>query len=363
MKTICFPFLGDKLGGSHKSILILIKNLDKKNFKPVVVLHSKGILKKFLDNQSIKYISLPLKNYVGKKGGYLNTLFSTIYTTTILSKFILKNNISIIHTNDVSMHLSWSLPSFLMNRKLIWHCRILYPNWRLFKVFSFFPKKIICISNFVYKSIPKILVKKSLIIYNPFEIKKVSTINNTKLNNKKNLIGFVANFWNRKKPLDFINIAEKIISKSKRNFVFFMAGYDKDTKKRNLIEEIKKRGLEKKFILKDFIFSVDNLIKNLDLLIVPAINEPFGRTLIEAMFLKTPVLANNSGGHREIIKNNYNGWLYKLNNINSAVNLALQIIYKKKKTKKVLNNAFYFVNTKFSLNQHVKKVSQLYNLL
>ena len=39
----------------------------------------------------------------------------------------------------------------------------------------------------------------------------------------------------------------------------------------------------------------------LDVLLVPAVREPFGRTLIEAMFLGTPVVATDDGGNREAI--------------------------------------------------------------
>ena len=363
MKKICFPFLGNKLGGSHKSAIILIRNLDRSFFKPIIVLHSNGILKKFLDKQNIKYIFLPLKNFVGKKKGYLNIFFSIIYTTLILSKFILKNKISIIHTNDVSMHLTWAIPSLVTFRKLIWHCRILYPKWRLFKVFSYFPKKIICISKFVRNSIPNFFYNKSVIIYNPVDKKKNYLKDNLKYKKHAILVGFVANFWERKRPMDFVNIAEKIISKSKKNFLFLMVGLNKDYKKESLLKEIKRRKIKKNFLLKNFVYSIEELIAKFDLLIIPAVNEPFGRTLIEAMYLKTPILANNSGGHKEIIKNNYNGWLHTLNSFNSAAELAIKIISNKKKNKQILENAFICVNKKFSLKKNVKKVSNVYNLL
>src|SRR3546814_12728169 len=39
-----------------------------------------------------------------------------------------------------------------------------------------------------------------------------------------------------------------------------------------------------------------------DMLMVPAIDEPFGRTLIEAMLVGTPIVATRSGGNIEALR-------------------------------------------------------------
>ena len=44
---ICFPFMGDSIGGSHLSTLELIKRLDNFYFYPLIVLHKKEILYNF----------------------------------------------------------------------------------------------------------------------------------------------------------------------------------------------------------------------------------------------------------------------------------------------------------------------------
>ena len=40
---ICFPFVGDSIGGSHLSALELIKNIDNILFDPLIVLKKKKI--------------------------------------------------------------------------------------------------------------------------------------------------------------------------------------------------------------------------------------------------------------------------------------------------------------------------------
>src|SRR3546814_20713964 len=46
-----------------------------------------------------------------------------------------------------------------------------------------------------------------------------------------------------------------------------------------------------------------------DMLMVPAIDEPFGRTLIEAMLVGTPIVATRSGGNIEAFRDGAIGQL------------------------------------------------------
>ena len=51
------------------------------------------------------------------------------------------------------------------------------------------------------------------------------------------------------------------------------------------------------------------LVRALDVLLLPSWEEPFGRALIEAMALGVPVVATDVGGPREIIEDGREGYL------------------------------------------------------
>lgn len=51
-----------------------------------------------------------------------------------------------------------------------------------------------------------------------------------------------------------------------------------------------------------------------DLVVVPSINEPFGRVVLEAFHAYTPVVASNSGGIPELIEHGNNGLLFEPHN-------------------------------------------------
>ncbi len=54
---------------------------------------------------------------------------------------------------------------------------------------------------------------------------------------------------------------------------------------------------------------VPELVRALDILLLPSTEEPFGRAVIEAMALAVPVLATNVGGPAEIIEDGLEGYL------------------------------------------------------
>jgi glycosyltransferase involved in cell wall biosynthesis len=54
---------------------------------------------------------------------------------------------------------------------------------------------------------------------------------------------------------------------------------------------------------------VPDLVRALDILLLPSEEEPFGRALIEAMALEVPVLATNVGGPSEIVQDGREGYL------------------------------------------------------
>ena len=200
---ICFPFMGDSIGGSHLSALELIKRLDNFYFYPLIVLHKKGILYNYLKRRKISFFFLPLKYFVGnKKGIFLNikNLFLNFYK---LKSFLNKNSIQFVHSNDSSIHLNWIIASKFSKCKFFWHLRIKFPDWRLYKILINFSDKIICISRYVYNTVPNKLKFKSVIIYNP-----ISLLDKIENKNEKILISKFSKFRNKKKILFMANIIE-----------------------------------------------------------------------------------------------------------------------------------------------------------
>ena len=358
---ICYPFVGDSIGGSHLSSIELIKKLDKKKFEAIILLNKRDILYRHLVKEGLKPRILKLAGLVGKKKGLLLNSIIIFRNILKITPYINKKKVDIVHLNDSSAGLSWILPTKISKAKLVWHQRIIFPKWNLYKILSFFTEKIICISDFVYNNLSNFNKNKSVKIYNPVSIdnksKKSNNLSEKNLKNKKiKKILFLANIIESKRVDVFIKAA-KSISKVIPNSEFYIVGSDKkEILKRKYNKEIKE-----KISYIGYTKNKEVWLKNCDLLIVTSENEGFNRTIVEGMLSKIPVIAVNSGAHKEIIKNNFNGWLVKSNNLKELISISIKILnLKKKPLSKIIFRAEKFAKEKFNPENHVKCISKIY---
>ena len=317
-KIICYPFVGDKIGGSHISTILLAKKIKGKLLKPIVVLHKEGVLTKYLRSKRVKYYKLKNGTFLGEKKILNTNFFKFIKTLIEIVIFIKKNKIDLVHTNDTRIHLMWTLASKICYIKTVWHQRSNFPNWPLYKTINKVSNKVISISNYVFSSIPQNIQKKTVVIYNPFSFKyeekskkkivKNKILSELKIPHNSKIVTYVSNLEERKKPIKFLHFAENLKRIYKKKIIFIVIGEKRD----------KKLYLKFKNIVKDkdYIFYLGYksnpyfYMYGSDLFFAPYTNEPFGRTIVESMLLKTPVLASNSGGHKEIIKDSFNGFFF-----------------------------------------------------
>ena len=94
-----------------RTYFIGTKQLDKKKFEAIPLLHKKDILFPYLINEGLKPQFLKLDDFVGKKKGVLRNLIIIFKNILKITPYINKKNIDIIHLNDSSAGLSWILPT------------------------------------------------------------------------------------------------------------------------------------------------------------------------------------------------------------------------------------------------------------
>ena len=151
---ICYPFVGSSFGGSHISALSLIRNLDRARFEPLIVVHERGPVTQRLEAEGLDYELLPLPRYVGRDHSPFGHLCAILQTLPILYRFLRRNDVAAVHTNDARMHLTWTLPARLARSATVWHERALFSASRLSRLMIALPSRIISISRFVAERLP-----------------------------------------------------------------------------------------------------------------------------------------------------------------------------------------------------------------
>ena len=97
-----------------------------------------------------------------------------------------------------------------------------------------------------------------------------------------------------------------------------------------------------------------------DLLMVPAIGEPFGRTLVEAMLVGTPVVATASGGNIEAIDHDHTGLLVPPEDAEALGAACLALIANPTRWSRLSASARGDAQSRFGEARHAEAIMSIY---
>lgn len=104
-------------------------------------------------------------------------------------------------------------------------------------------------------------------------------------------------------------------------------------------------------------------MSGVDALVVPALGEPFGRTLIEAMLLGTPVVATRHGGNVEAIADGRTGHLVDPDDPAAFVGPLLRLRDDAGHRNTITETARREAGARFGIAQHVSRIAAIYREL
>lgn len=315
--TICFPFVGDTIGGSHLSALTLLQAMDKQRYRPLVVVHQEGPLSHYLSEQGIAYRHLPLRRTVGRSRSLLGHIGAMLSTLPVLLRFLRRHDVAAVHSNDGRMHLTWTLPARLTGCATIWHQRNRVSGSRLEALIMGLATRMIAISRFVASGLPPRAASKATVIANPVAAPaaidradcKAALLQELGLTTETQVVGLFGNLIAWKRPLLFVEMAARLAKSSDKPLAFVVFGDDREGLQAAMAARAAEAGIGDRVFFMGFRSPVWDWIAACDVIVAPAEGEPFGRTLVEAMRAGTAVVAANSGGHREIIETGKTGLL------------------------------------------------------
>ncbi|MBP5320714.1 MAG: glycosyltransferase family 4 protein [Kiritimatiellae bacterium] len=177
------------------------------------------------------------------------------------------------------------------------------------------------------------------------------------------LIGMVAYFVPWKRHNLFLRAAATI-RKRLPDAHFVIVGRDLLHEHREWIDEL--RGLSKELGLEEAVSWITNtshvetLYPAMDLLIHPAVHEPFGRVVCEAMAARVPVIAASPGGPDSIITPGQDGLLIDEGDPDQTAQAALELLADPDRMKRMADAAFETVTTRFSIRRVADELLAVY---
>ena len=313
--TVCFPFTGNAVGGSHISVLGLIRTLDPKIFRPLIVpqVPDGEIATMFRDHGLETETSFPWTELPYNTPIKLRKLLGVVSDIPVQIHFLRQRNVDVVHTNDGRTHATWALATRLSGAKLLWHHRGEPTTSGLRFAAPLLANRVVTVSQF---SLPPpgfySAARKAEVVHSPFDTSivedrdasRTAIVEELGCDPNTQLIAYVGAFIARKRPFLFIDtIAELLKRRPTESVIGLMFGKDNDdTIEQALVEHARIMGVSPCIKLMGFRKRGTFWLAGCDVLLVPAIREPFGRTLIEAFLVGTPVVATASGGNIEALR-------------------------------------------------------------
>jgi glycosyltransferase involved in cell wall biosynthesis len=306
---IFFPFIGDTVGGSHVSAILLIRALKPAGYSPVVFLHQPGPLEARLRQEAIDFSSAPVPHYA-PSGGRLRSLLHLCMAIPRMVGRLRQAGIGIVHTNDARSLVTWAVPCLLAGARLVHHQRTRFVVSRIPNAALALARAIITISSYNQGSLPAGFRAKAAVVLDPYETgglapdragSRQRLFGRLGLSADVALVGFVGTLQAQKRPNVFLQAAAAMLRGSDSPMHFVLYGRANSAAHQDLLRQIALLQLDGKVTVAGYVADVEAAIAGLDILLAPAVDEGFGRAVVESMLAAVPVVAADSGGHREAL--------------------------------------------------------------
>lgn len=367
-RRILFPFRGGVAGGSHVSALMLAARLDRRRFEPVVALHSAGgALDALVAEAGFDPLLLPEAcSAVGR--------IDLLRRLPARAAFLRDQRIDLVHTNDGVMHAAWGLAARMAGKPLLWHHRQHPEALGLRWLAPLVADRVVAVSRF---AAPKAglwsAANRCTVIHSPFDIRE--TIKDRAANERERraqlgvqpdcfLVGYFGHLSDRKRPIAFVDaIAAHVRLAPQRPILGLMFGDVLDPGlDAAVVARAETLGVAEHVRLMGFQRPVAPWLAACDLHLVTAVDEPFGRTLIEAMLAGIPVVATRSGGNIEAIDDGVTGLLVPPDDAEAAA-CAMIRLHDRDLAVTMSARARDVAHKRFGIEAHVEAVEAIYEQL
>jgi glycosyltransferase involved in cell wall biosynthesis len=317
-----------ELGGAQKQLLNLIRHLDKERFNVSLFTAQEGRL--VADASSIAGLTLNRSRYLERR---INP-FKDFLALIEIFLFIKKNKIDIVHTHSSKAGILGRLAARLAKARTVVHTvhGWSFNNWQsslkrnlfiwLERIAAGFTDKIIVVSrrdmdiglkNRIATASKYTIIRYGL-DYNEFVITEDGIKEELRISPDSLVVTMVSCLKPQKNPRDFIRIAS-LVTKELSNVKFLLVG---DGILRASVEDLIDRfKLRQKVNLLGWRTDIPRILSITDVLILTSLWEGLPIVVLEAMASSKPVIATDTGGVTEVIREADTGFLARPGDVNT----------------------------------------------
>jgi glycosyltransferase involved in cell wall biosynthesis len=285
-------------------------------------------------------------------------------------KLIKDENINVINTHSGKDSLLAGIAGRLSTRKpVIVRTRHLALPITSKITYSVLPHKVVTVSEYVRnylikKSIPmeKVTAIPTGIDTSRFDPERVNGKLKQELGLKPEipLVGTIA-ILRKKKGHHILLDAIPLILEKIPDAVFVFAG--DGPQKKNIADKIEDLGLTGRVFMLGLRKDIPDILKSIDIFVLPTLQEALGTSFIEAMAMEKPVIGADVGGVNEVIKEGINGYLVEPDNPHALADAIIMALQDKEKLNIMGIEGRKIAEQNYTVEKMCEKMYALYSSL
>lgn len=375
--SICFVSAASTLtGGGERSLIELITELSKMNVLCHVILPSNGPMEDELNKLNILYSIVSYRKWLIREGECKQEIIKNVFKQSfqVIEK-IKSINPDIIYTNTSVVNIG-AVTAQALQIPHVWHIREYDTSTHgLNFALALHEKNSYIDLNsdvviFNSKTLKEYYLqysdfKNSKVVYNNVNIKKPDGLVKNKYFKNKNSIKLtvIGRVCEGKGQRDVVLAVKDLLKEGFEVELVIAGGINElDLYVKSIKKIIHKYSL-KAVKLAGHVSDTENLIDESDIVIVASKEESFGRVTIESMLLKRLVIGARSGGTQELIKDNVNGLLYEVGDVEDLKEKIKFAINNKKEVEQMIENGFNYARDSFSKKEYSYKIYNIFKKL
>lgn len=319
----------EALGGAEYSLLEILNNLRRQRFRPVLACQSAELAEAARRAEvEIYEISMPVLR------GCRLAPFRLLKGSMALARVVRRAGCDIIHTNTMRGSFYAAGASLLTRVPLVWHVRDFYQEPWYPKLLCRISAETVAVSKAAADQLPSNC--RATVIHNGLnpktsgsDLKKAGFRSGLSIPAESPLIGSVGRLrpW---KGQDLLLRTVPLVTGRFPESRFLLVGGTIFSPPSNFEEKLHSLAAALE-ISENVLFlghrqDVASIMANLDLLVHTAVEEPFGRVLIEAMSMSVPVVAFEGGAVEEIVLHEKSGLIVPRGDIRKLGEAIISLI-------------------------------------
>lgn len=377
MKILAATFDSEMSGGANRSFLMVITGLrDYYKHEVHVIIPNHGPLEEELVRNGFSYECVKLKTVGTQLSDTPKRIFTKLKGNYLAIDHYLKarkyarkcrdEKYDIVYINCAN-HLFACYVARLLGIPYVWHFRGMflpshYYVYNQKRLYNAPEARIIVISNQMKNALPKIAginEKQIVMIHNGMPQLAVTPANQDWENGVVHCV-LCGRIVKSKGHLDAINALGILKNRGYRDIFLHIAG-DVSTAapqyKAVLKQAIEHNGVAEQVIFEGQIQDMATFREYMNIELMCAVCEPFGRVTVEGMRSGLIVIGSNTGGTVDIIQDGYNGYLYQQGNSTDLADKIQHVIDNVEESKTIVQNAIAFSASHFTMEKNVAEIN------